>query len=63
MLNASARFGPDDRRWSLQAGVRNITDRRYIVGVYDNSHPGQLGFVTGSYSPPRQWFLSLSIKN
>lgn len=63
LLNASVSLAPQDRRWSLQAGVRNITDRRYIVGIYDQLRPGQLGFVTGSYSPPREWFLTLSVRN
>jgi len=43
-------------------GIHNITDQRFIVGGFDQSHPGQVGFVSAGYSPPREWYLTLRVK-
>lgn len=61
----SYRFG--DGRFEIQAGVRNIFDKRVLVSGFTNDTiPGAAGqgtIVVGNYNPPRQWFLTLRVKN
>ena len=47
---------------NLTFGVKNIADKRYVTGGFDQSSAGQMGFVSATYSAPREWFLSLRIK-
>ena len=62
VVNASIGYHAPDDVWGLTFGVSNLTDERFIVGGFDQSKPGQVGFVGGSYSPPRQWYLTLRIR-
>jgi len=62
ILNTAIAYHDPNDRWSLTAGVNNLTDERFIVGGFDQSGPGQVGFVGASFSPPRQWFLTLRVK-
>ncbi len=55
LLNFRATFTNVDEKWSLTAGVTNMTDEVYKVmgiGVRDS-----LGFVSSIYGRPREWFL------
>lgn len=62
VVNGSIGYHAPDDAWGLTFGVTNLTDRRFIVGGFDQSKPGQVGYVGGSYSPPRQWYLTLRVK-
>ncbi|NKJ02061.1 outer membrane receptor protein involved in Fe transport [Novosphingobium sp. SG707] len=61
MLDGSIGYTGRDERWSLTLGVRNLTDKRFVVGGFDQSSPGSVGFVSATYSPPRQWYLTLRV--
>lgn len=63
LLNSSIAFDDAGDRWGLTFGVKNITDKRFVVGGYDQSGPGAIGFVGVGYSPPRQWYLTLRVKS
>ena len=56
LVNASATFTSPGGDWSLTAGGRNITDERYIYGGF--RQPG-IGYVSGNYSEPAEWYLTL----
>ncbi len=61
LLDSSVTYISPSGRWEVQAGVHNITDTRYLLsGV--NDFQG-VGFIGGSYSPPRQWFATLRFRN
>lgn len=62
LLNGSIGFSAPEDRWGVTFGVHNITDKRYVVGGFDQSGPGQVGYVAAGYSPPRQWYLTLRVK-
>ncbi|WDF74403.1 TonB-dependent receptor [Novosphingobium sp. KACC 22771] len=61
ILDGSIGYTGRDERWSLTLGVRNLTDKRFVVGGFDQSSPGSVGFVSATYSPPRQWYLTLRV--
>ena len=61
-LNGSLSWSNADDKRSVTFGIHNITDQRFIVGGFDQSHPGQVGFVSAGYSPPREWYLTLRVK-
>ncbi|CCA90680.1 TonB-dependent receptor (plasmid) [Novosphingobium sp. PP1Y] len=63
LLNGSLAFDDADDRWGVTFGVKNITDKRFVVGGYDQSGPNAIGYVGVGYSPPRQWYLTLRVKN
>ena len=62
LLNGAVTFWTRDDDVSLTFGVQNITDKRFVTGGFDQSGPGGIGFVSATYSPPRQWYLTLRIK-
>jgi iron complex outermembrane receptor protein len=62
IVNTSIGFHAPEDAWALTFGVTNLTDERFIVGGFDQSKPGQIGYVGGSYSPPQQWYLTLRVK-
>jgi iron complex outermembrane receptor protein len=47
-----------DRRWTVRAYGRNITNEAYLQGVVGNPGEGRLG----AYAPPRTWGAELSAK-
>lgn len=57
ILDSSVTFTPNNSHWELQAGVHNITDKRYLMSGVDDW--AGVGFIGGSYSPPRQWFATV----
>jgi len=62
LLNGGITFFAKDDDLSLTFGVQNITNKRYVTGGFDQSGPGGIGFVSATYSPPRQWYLALRVK-
>ncbi|NKJ45063.1 MULTISPECIES: TonB-dependent receptor [unclassified Novosphingobium] len=62
LLNGSISYTAKDDRIGLTFGVQNMTDKRYVTGGFDQSGVGQIGFVSATYSPPRQWYLTLRVK-
>lgn len=58
LLNATATYSHPGDQWSLVAGVRNITDERYLISGFDQ--PG-VGFTEGTYARPREWFLTVRL--
>ncbi len=63
LINGSIAFSAPEDLWGLTFGVHNLTDKRFVVGGFDQSAPGQIGYVAAAYNPPRQWYLTLRIKN
>ena len=63
MVNASIAYVSNDERWSVIIGGTNLADERFIVGGFDQSGPGAIGYVGTTYSPPRQWFVQFRITN
>lgn len=56
---------PGDR-FELQAGVKNIFDKRVLVSGFTNDTiaggSGQGAIIVGNYNRPREWFLTFRIK-
>jgi iron complex outermembrane receptor protein len=54
-LNASVTYRAPQRRWELVAGATNLTDERYLT-----TGQGQVagGVTYGTYSRPREWYLT-----
>lgn len=59
LLNLSAEYNPSDSNWQILTGVRNATDKRFLVTGLTNS---SIGNTTGTYSRPREWFLTLRVR-
>ena len=60
LLNLRAAIENVDGDWSIAAGVTNATDEAYRimgVGVLDS-----LGFASGVYGRPREWYVQLAYK-
>lgn len=55
MVNSSVTFRLPDGKWQLQAGVTNVFDKRFIQSGYTNA----TAIYSGTYSRPREWFLTL----
>ncbi len=62
LLNASVGYTSIDDKWGLTFGATNLTDKRYVVGGYDQSGANAIGYVGVSYSAPRQWYLTFRVK-
>ena len=59
VVNLSAEYSPADSNWQILTGVRNATDKRYLVTGLTNA---SIGNTTGTYSRPREWFLTLRVR-
>lgn len=57
VADASLRLGVDDR-WSLTAGVVNLTDKRYLI--QGNASLGTLGYAEKIYARPRSWYIQVA---
>jgi iron complex outermembrane receptor protein len=55
LFDASLRYR-SAANWSLQAGVRNLTDEAYIAAA--TSALPTLGFRGGAICGPREWFVT-----
>ena len=58
VLNGSIRYSFNDR-YAIAAGVKNITDERYITSGFNQTG---VGVIDGVYSRPREWFFTISFK-
>ena len=57
-LNASIRYFSPDDKYEFAVGGTNLTDERYLVTGSINEAAGE---HTGTYSPPRQWYVSVRV--
>ena len=55
IFNASVNIREPSGRFSVQGGVTNLTDERYIVSGYTNA----LAIYSATFSRPREWYLTL----
>lgn len=58
-FNASLTYALPDSRFEIQAGVTNFTDKRFIVSGYTNAQ----AIYAATYNAPREWFLTLRVRN
>ena len=59
MLDASAHYLFNDGKYDVAVGGTNIFDERYI---FSGSHNYAAGFVDATYSPPAEWYASITAK-
>ena len=57
LLDISAEFGPRERRWSVAAYLRNVTNEDYITGTVGTPPPA----IGGRPGDPRQVGVQLAI--
>ena len=57
-LGLRAEYGPRNRRWSINAYVRNVTDTNYIMATFGNS-PAAFGGRPGA---PRQVAIEFAVR-
>ncbi len=60
LMNARVSFEAASGSWSLYAGVKNITDKRYRTHAFDLSD--SLGYQLGYYGAPRTWAAGLEFR-
>ena len=60
LVDAFARFESVTDRWWLSAGVKNLTDKRYISHGFDLSD--SLGYQLAYYGDPRTYNLTLGVR-
>lgn len=56
VYNASLRYLSSSERWSVTAGVTNLTDKQYRVSG-NQSLAASAGYAEVVYAPPRQYFV------
>ena len=59
LLDASVQVSFANDRYSVQLGGTNLTNKRYITTGQTNF---AAGIISGSYSPPAEWYLRLRAK-
>ncbi len=59
LIGALIRYEEPKGRWSASVGGRNLTDKRYIVAGQNQSG---VGYIGGTYSRPREWYLSFNFQ-
>jgi len=55
LVSAMIRYEATEEGWYFSLGGRNLTDERYIVS--GQNQPG-IGYIVGTYSRPREWYLT-----
>jgi iron complex outermembrane receptor protein len=58
-FNGSITWAAPDEKYEVQAGVTNIGNRRVVVSGYTNAE----AIYSGVFSRPREWFLTLRVRN
>lgn len=58
-FNGSLTWRSEGKRFEIQTGVTNITDRRVVVSGYTNAQ----AIYSGVFSRPREWYLTLRFRN
>jgi iron complex outermembrane receptor protein len=59
LLNATVTFSDEDNLWTVRTGIKNLTNKKYIVSGYVDSFGG---ITEGNFGRPREWFFSVSRK-
>ncbi|MES2302271.1 MAG: hypothetical protein V4521_09395, partial [Pseudomonadota bacterium] len=59
IVGASLRWSRADDLLEVKAGVMNLTDERYIV---TGTQVGAVGATTVTWSRPREYYLTVSVK-
>jgi iron complex outermembrane receptor protein len=54
-LNAVASWKPANARWKVEVWGRNLTDKDYLISVYEDATTDGAG-----YAPPRTYGVSVS---
>jgi iron complex outermembrane receptor protein len=57
LLNGHLTWSGLNSRWQVALEVKNMTDRLYYYGLFDNRGSSQT--VLGDPAPPREWAVSL----
>jgi len=57
-VNAAVHYLSPEERYQLTLGGTNLTDKRYIVVGSVNGAEGE---TVGTYSRPREWYLTLRV--
>jgi iron complex outermembrane receptor protein len=55
--NARVEFANSDRAWTLAAGVQNVTNKEYLLNIFDLTGFGELT-IEGQPGKPRTWYFS-----
>jgi iron complex outermembrane recepter protein len=55
LVNAAVTYADSAQHWTLSAGVKNLTNKLYLVSGYADSFGG---ITEGIYGRPREWYLS-----
>jgi len=56
IVNASVAYRTADELWKVTAGVKNLTNEKYLVSGYEDAGAG---ITEGVYARPREWFASV----
>ena len=59
LFNGSLTYRFPNDKLEVQAGVTNIFDKRFVQSGYTNAE----AIYSGTYNRPREWFLTLRVKN
>lgn len=59
LINASVGYRSPSGLWTVTAGGTNLSDERYLTTGQAQIAGGQ---IFGTYSRPREWYLSLQVK-
>ena len=60
LWNPTLTWQPANANWEIAAGVTNATDQRYLVTGNANA---AIGLTTGTYSRPREYFVTLRFRS
>lgn len=60
LWNPTLTWQPANANWEIAAGVSNATDQRYLVTGNANA---AIGLTTGTYSRPREYFVTLRFRS
>lgn len=60
LVNASLTYRPTGRSWEIVVGGRNLTGERYIMSGFNQVG---IGHIDATYSRPREWYVTLRVKN
>ena len=57
LVNANVTYTSADARWTVAGGVKNLTDKAYLVAGYADAFAGE---VEGVFGRPREWYADLN---
>jgi iron complex outermembrane receptor protein len=59
VFNAGIMYQPQDEVWDLTLGGTNLSDERYLTTGQAQIAGGQ---IYGTYNRPREWYLTLNVR-